>query len=231
VAVTKGGEPLVFWGAVDLHRYNKYKGLDFEVAGDKVRLRAITERDLAKLVEWDEDEEISRWAGKKFSCRDEAREWYLEKPLLNKRTLAIETLGGEFIGEIEILNVSWRLHTGELRVVIGEKDYWNRGIGTDAVFAFVKWIFRNYSINTIYLRVDKENHRARRCYTKVGFRPVGKVRFSPDRSVSPAHISGRGIAATRVSGSSGSGSGPSTHLILMELSREEFFEGLFSADS
>ena len=164
-----------------------HKGFENKLTGDKVRLRAITERDLPKLIEWDEDEEICRWAGKKFSCRDEARDWYLEKPPVSKRTLAIETLDGRFIGEIEILNVSWRLHTGELRVVIGEKDYWNRGIGEDAVYTFVKWVFENYSIKTIYLRVDKENHRARRCYNKIGFRPVGRLDFL--YGAFPLHIS------------------------------------------
>ena len=33
----------------------------------------------------------------------------------------------------------------------------------------MKWVFENYLIKTIYLRVDKENHRARRCYNKIGF--------------------------------------------------------------
>ncbi len=174
---------------------HRYKGFENKLSGDKVRLRVITERDLPKLMEWDEDEEICRWAGKKFSCRDEARDWYLEKPPVSKRTLAIETLDGRFIGEIEILNVSWKLHTGELRVVIGEKNYWNRGIGEDAVFTFAKWVFENYSIKTIYLRVDRENHRARRCYAKVGFKPVGRVKFA------------------------------SMHLILMEISKEQFLEG------
>lgn len=168
-----------------------------------VRLRAITENDLAKLIKWDEDKEISRWAGKKFACRDEARDWYLENPPLNKRTFAVDTLDGKLIGEVEIVNISWRLHTGELRVVIGEKSYWNQGIGTDAIFTFVKWVFETYSIETIYLRVDKQNHRARRCYAKVGFQPVGQVRFSSDRSVS---------------------GGVSTQLILMKITKNQLLE-------
>jgi len=172
-----------------------------------VRLRAVTEHDLAKLVEWDEDEEISRWAGKKFTCRAEAREWYLEKPPANKRTFAVETLDGKFIGEVEILNISWRLHTGELRVVIGEKEYWNQGIGTDTVLTFARWVFETYSIETIYLRVEKENFRARRCYAKVGFKPIGRLRFSPERNVS--------------------GVGVSAQLILMKITKNELCTELF----
>jgi RimJ/RimL family protein N-acetyltransferase len=178
---------------------NRYP--DIVLTGAMVRLRAVTEGDLAKLLEWDGDEEVSRWAGKKFSCRAEARNWYLDKPPADKRTFVIETLEGELIGEIEILNICWRLHTGELRVVIGEKDHWNKGLGTDAVVTFTRWVFETYSIDTIYLRVDKENYRARRCYAKARFRPVGRIKFSPERSTVP---------------------GVSKHLILMKITRNEW---------
>jgi ribosomal-protein-alanine N-acetyltransferase len=196
-AVAKGGGPLFFWG-VDLRTT---RDSDIVLTGTMVRLRAVTEEDLPKLVEWDEDEEISRWAGKKFSCRSEARDWYLDKPPANKRTFMIETLDGELIGEVEILNICWRVHTGELRVVIGEKDHWNQGLGTDAVATFTRWVFDTYSIKTIYLRVDKDNHRARRCYARAGFRPVGQLKFSPDRNIGP---------------------GVSRHLILMMITKSEW---------
>ncbi|HHT84420.1 MAG: GNAT family N-acetyltransferase [Bacillota bacterium] len=173
---------------------------DIVLTGAMVRLRAVAERDLPKLLEWDEDEEISRWAGKKFSCRAEARDWYLDKPPANKRTFVIETLDGDLIGEVEILNISWRIHTGELRVVIGEKHHWNQGLGTDAVVTFTRWVFDTYSIDTIYLRVDKENYRARRCYAKAGFKPVGRLKFSSERNPDP------GVK----------------HLILMKMSRTEW---------
>ncbi len=179
------------------------RGRNSDITGALVRLRAITEKDLAKLIKWDEDEEISKWAGKKFACKAEAIDWYIEKPPLDKRTLAIETLDGKLIGEVEIVNICWRLHTGELRVVIGEKNYWNQGIGTDAVLAFAKWVFETYSIETIYLRVDKRNHRARRCYAKAGFKAVGQVKFSRDRNDSD---------------------GVSTQLILMKITKHQLLE-------
>ncbi|HAF66489.1 MAG TPA: hypothetical protein DCG91_01710 [Clostridiales bacterium UBA9857] len=189
--------PYFFWGD-DLRRTGNS---DIVLTGTMVRLRAVTEDDLPRLLEWDEDEEISRWAGKKFSCRREARDWYLDNPPANKRTFIIETLDGEVIGEVEILNICWRVHTGELRIVIGEKDRWNQGYGTDAVVTFTKWVFDTYSIETIYLRVDKENYRARRCYAKSGFKPVGRLNFSPERNLDP---------------------GMSRHIILMKITRSEW---------
>lgn len=151
--------------------------------GNLVRLRPVNEKDLPKLIEWDENKEISRWVGKKFSCRAEAREWYLGTRRVDRKTFAIETHGGKLIGEIEVLNISWRLHTGEMRVFIGDKNYWDKGFGTDAVYTFVKGLFGNSALEKIFLRVDEDNFRARRCYQKVGFKAVGRIRFSSKRSV------------------------------------------------
>lgn len=53
---------------------------------------------------------------------------------------------------------------------IGEEDYLDRGIGTEAVKAFVEMIKRER--NPIYIILDPqpENRRAIRCYEKAGFR-------------------------------------------------------------
>lgn len=147
------------------------------VKGDLVRLRPVMEKDLAQLIEWDENDEICRWAGKKFGSGVEAREWYLGSARSTRKTFAIETLSGELIGEVEILNISWRLHMAELRVFIGKPSMWNHGFGTDAVKTFLRWVFKNTSLKTVFLRVDKENHRARRCYEKAGFVPKGWIKL------------------------------------------------------
>ncbi len=178
------------------------KGRDQKVLGVIVQLRVVCQRDLPKLIAWDNDSEVSALAGKKFSTKNEAKDWYLNRSPINKKSFVIETLQGKPIGEIEIVNISWRLHTGELRVVIGEKQYWNRGFGTDAVLTLCKWVFESYSIDTIYLRVDKKNYRARRCYAKVGFKPIGCLKFSADRKNTKAR--------TR------------TQLILMQITKTEF---------
>ncbi|HHY76258.1 MAG TPA: GNAT family N-acetyltransferase [Firmicutes bacterium] len=142
--------------------------------GEKVRLRPVEDDDIPKLVEWENDADIVRWAGKQFDTVEDAREWHL-KPTLQHRTFAIELLDGRLIGEIEVLNITWKTGTAEIRVFIGEKDLWNRGLGEDAVSTLVKAYFASTSLKEIFLRVDEENRRARRCYQKVGFRTEGRV--------------------------------------------------------
>lgn len=148
--------------------------------GKKTRLRAVTEKDLPQLYQWDKDEELSRWMGRQFYCEQEVREWYLGGSHLHRMVYAIDTLEGRLIGEIEIINISWRLHSGEIRVFIGDKMYWNRGYGTDAIQALVKGLFNVTKLEEIVLRVDEDNIRAKRCYKKVGFKALGRVKVRDD---------------------------------------------------
>lgn len=155
--------------------------------GKRVWLRPVREKDLPQLIKWDSDQEINHWAGKKFSCRDEARRWYLEGRTPDRRTYAIETRERELIGEIEVMNISWRLHMGELRIFIGKKELWGTGIGAEAVYAFVEGLFQSTTLKKIFLRVDEKNLRAKQCYLKVGFKPRGRVKFGR-RTDSPGSL-------------------------------------------
>lgn len=145
-----------------------------------MRLRPTVEPDLPKLLAWDNDPEITRWAGKRFERYEEAREWYLSRRSLQRRTFAIEMGDGELIGEIEVSNISWRLHTAEMRIFIGDRALWDRGLGEESVRVLVSGLFETTSLNELFLKVDETNLRAKRCYAKVGFRARGKVRLTWD---------------------------------------------------
>jgi RimJ/RimL family protein N-acetyltransferase len=54
--------------------------------------------------------------------------------------------------------------------LIGEEDYINRGIGTEAIRMFVEMIIEEHKPTAIILDPSPDNKRAIRCYEKVGFR-------------------------------------------------------------
>lgn len=143
--------------------------------GPRVTLRPTTEEDLPRLLAWENDPEISRWAGKRFECDEEAREWYICGNNLQRRTFAIELANGEVIGETEVINISWRLHTAEIRIFIGDRSVRDRGFGEESVKALASGLFETTCLAELFLQVDETNHRAKRCYEKVGFRAVGRV--------------------------------------------------------
>jgi len=60
--------------------------------------------------------------------------------------------------------------------MIGEKDCWGRGYGTDAIRALLRFAFREMNLNRVWLTTGENNPRALACYRKCGFREEGHLR-------------------------------------------------------
>ena len=59
------------------------------------------------------------------------------------------------------------------RIVIGEKDCWGRGYGTEATRLVVEEAFRRHGLDEVRLEVFRHNARAIATYRRVGFRETG----------------------------------------------------------
>ena len=81
--------------------------------------------------------------------------------------------GDELIGNCGIDDISDIDGTGGLVILIGDKRFWNRGFGADAVRLLLRFGFLTLGLNNIHLRVHAFNERAIRCYEKCGFKQCG----------------------------------------------------------
>ena len=79
----------------------------------------------------------------------------------------LEKKSGEFIGNIELMNPKDSI--GELGIAVTAKKQ-DRGYGTEAVQAMVRYCFDYLGIRRIVLRTNPDNHRAIHVYEKCGFR-------------------------------------------------------------
>ena len=100
--------------------------------------------------------------------------WFTDNiPSRDYRLFALEDADGHLIGDLELDHICWRNGEAELRIRIGEKDYWNKGYGTDAVGALLELAFSTMGLRRIYLKVYRFNRRAIKCYEKCGLRKQG----------------------------------------------------------
>jgi RimJ/RimL family protein N-acetyltransferase len=68
------------------------------------------------------------------------------------------------------------------RIVIGEKEVWDKGYGTEATRLVAEEAFTNLGLNEIRLEVFNHNQRAIAAYSKVGFEVSGEhVEWVPHR--------------------------------------------------
>jgi len=130
------------------------------ITGNKVNLCSRNQADLMREAIWNSDEEtnaLDPMAGKIMNCL----------------TFAIKTLDGKHIGTCGVYNFDAR--DGQIGIRIGDKEYWGKGYGTDAVSALVNCCLTTLGIRHIWLKVLPTNARAIRCYEKCGFTKCGKV--------------------------------------------------------
>lgn len=154
--------------------------------GERIRFRAIERTDLTHFVRWFNDPEVRAGLAMYLPFSQvEEEQWYdnmLKRPK-PEQVLGIEArqVGGEdeswlLIGNCAFFDIDWRNRVAEFGIVIGEKAYWNRGYGSEAVRLLVHHGFETLNLNRIFLRVYETNPRAIRAYEKAGFHHEGRQR-------------------------------------------------------
>ena len=96
------------------------------------------------------------------------------------RCFTIETdgrpIGMIVYNRLDTLDTSSR--STEIDILIGDAAYRERGYGTDALRAFLGFLFDTVGLHRVWLATYDYNARARRVYEKVGFVQEGVMRQS-----------------------------------------------------
>ena len=158
------------------------------IIGNRVRFRAVERGDLPTFVKWLNDPEVQQgiMIHHPFSQAEEEN-WYegMIKHPIDEHVMGIEVRETEpeageeqwkLIGSLAFNEIDWRNRAAEFGIMIGDKKYWNRGYGTEAVLLLVNHGFNTLNLNRIFLRVFENNPRAIRAYEKAGFVHEGKLR-------------------------------------------------------
>jgi RimJ/RimL family protein N-acetyltransferase len=155
---------------------------NFIIEGTKVVLRQKRIEDAFHDYQWRIDPELSKLDAT-FPLRIRYKEFVrfsldeIEYPGRRSKRLAIDTKDGVHIGNCMYYDLDERRGQTELGIMIGDRDYWNGGYGTDAVVTLVEHIFKTISsINKIYLHTLDWNDRARKSFAKAGFVEVREVK-------------------------------------------------------
>lgn len=147
------------------------------IVGKKVNLVALEREHLKLLHEWANDPELRRIVGPYFPVSMREKEKWFEQVAVseNKKVFMIQTKDRKNIGYM-YLNVDWVHRKAELAVAIGEKKYWGKGYGTDAVITLLNHGFFELDLNKIYVYVFAFNKPAIRIYEKCGFKREGVLK-------------------------------------------------------
>src|SRR5258708_2535655 len=77
------------------------------------------------------------------------------------------------VGRVGLEDISYQHRRATFGVLIGEKDCWSKGYGTEATRLTLEYGFRLLGLHNIMLSVFSANIAAIRAYTRAGFRVIG----------------------------------------------------------
>jgi|ERR1041385_3378848 RimJ/RimL family protein N-acetyltransferase len=82
----------------------------------------------------------------------------------------------DFIGTLRIGHIDWRVGRGDIGILIGDKNYWGRGIATDAVNVACRYAFKELSLRRLTGGTISTNEAMCRCFERAGFKQEGRLR-------------------------------------------------------
>lgn len=152
------------------------------IVGDRIRFRATERKEMKTFSNWFNDEEVRAGTSYILPMSETNQEkWFNNMLQKNKaeQPMSIdvkEKNNWKLIGYWSFFGIDWTSRSSEFGIAIGEKDYWNKGYGTEAVKLLINVGFDVHNFNRIQLTVVANNSGAIRAYEKVGFVHEGAKR-------------------------------------------------------
>jgi len=150
------------------------------ITGKKIRLRHRILTDSEDNYSWHTDPELAKLDAAPLLSATFAQylSGYLSElryPSPARCAFAIETLNGKHIGNCSYYDINKTKGETELGVMIGNRNYWDKGYGSDAVTTLLNYIFQKTDLKRVYLKTLDSNRRAQTCFKKCGFAPYGHM--------------------------------------------------------
>ena len=155
-----------------LNALKSYKGK--YIVGQKTRLRQKKLSDARNDHKWQSDPELARLDAApvlKLSFAIFLLDYLdiIRHPGKNRFPLSIENLEGRHIGNCTCYDIDEGNLEAQIGIMIGDRDYWDKGFGTDAIITLIDFIFLRTTVKRLYLKTLDWNIRAQKCFQNCGF--------------------------------------------------------------
>lgn len=83
---------------------------------------------------------------------------------------------GQFVGTVKAGHIDWYSGTADIGIMIGVREQWGQGLGTDSLSALCGYLFDEIGLRRLTAGVMAINPAMVRVFEKLGFRIEGKSR-------------------------------------------------------
>lgn len=147
--------------------------------GKRIYMRPIEMADLPSLQRFVNDPDVREFVGTQFPQSEIAEKEFVERIGKSSKNpsdivLGIVLMGtDQLIGIMGLHGINWKDRTGATGAMIGIKDYWGKGYGTEAKMIFLNYIFNTLNLRKICSNALKFNGRSIGFNAKCGYKKEG----------------------------------------------------------
>lgn len=144
----------------------------------RVVLRPVLKEDLPLFIRWINDPDVSQFLNVFFPMMEaDEQEWFESLPKRKSTDIVfVIVVDGKAIGTMGIHNINWKNRTATTGAFIGEKDYWGKGLGSEAKMILLDYAFNTLNLRKICSTVIAFNERSYRYSLKCGYKEEGRLK-------------------------------------------------------
>lgn len=143
------------------------------IKGERVLLRPVTHADTEMIIKWRNAPEVRDHFVFRDTITAEMHEkWLEEKVETGKVVQWVMMEGSSGIGSVYLRDIDTEKKTAEYGIFIGEEGARGKGYAIEAARLVLRYAFEVLYLQTVGLRVYKDNERARKGYAAAGFREM-----------------------------------------------------------
>lgn len=159
-------------------------------------IRPFQKEDCLLWQKWDIDPEIqAHMPEPKNELADISEQYeYIEECESDEEGYywSIETNEGVVIGTVSLLEINNHHSSAEIGIVVGDKNYWGKGVATEIIKELVKYAFNELNLSCLSAEVEVSNLGMQKVFQKSGFIQDGifkKARVKNSERIDVLHFS------------------------------------------
>ena len=141
---------------------------------EHIYLRELTEQDAAEeYVAWLNDSEVKKYLESRFQQHTiESVKNFIKQATSDKSTMFFAIIAKDkekHIGNVKTGPVNTHNNTAAMGIMIGDKNYWGKGYGSEAIALAAAYAFEERKLHKIYAHIASINQSSARSFEKAGF--------------------------------------------------------------
>lgn len=148
----------------------------------KVYLRAFEPEDYKTTISWRNDPEITdKLGGMKLFVSEAREKKWIEDTIFTSKDIKLAVCVKQnnlHIGNVYLTGINYINRTAESHILIGNKDYWGKGLACEALHLILNYGFKELGLNRIEAHINLDNIASLKMHEKCGYKREGILRQS-----------------------------------------------------